>query len=305
QALTQAEKLGDKKEIGHSLRYVATMLYLFKKFNPEKSLDYLERSLAVFEDLGDQEGIGLALNAMGNVHSRQRNTDKALEYYNRFLTIAEALNDKRSIGAALNNISTIYMDKNDNDSSIDYLKRALAISKETGEKASSAGFLQNIGWNYSQKGNYSCSLDYYEGALTIRENLGQKLVASGLRNFIGWGYKDMGEYDKAVKTFEKNMSFDDGRGSISWDLAGIAIVDFNKGEYEAARDNFDRVFAIRKKHDITEFELYLTTYRFLIYKHLGEDFDLPLIQKLIKNSKPEDIYHAGKFSSYEKNFRLY
>ena len=49
-------------------------------------------------------GVGILLNNIGNIHSRQRNYGLALDYHQKSLKLKEALSNKEGIAASLQNI---------------------------------------------------------------------------------------------------------------------------------------------------------------------------------------------------------
>lgn len=297
-ALKQAEEIGDKKNIGNSLRSIG--LSYLSTFDNDKALEYFERSLKIFEEMGNQERIGLSLNGIGNVYWRKGEPEKALEYYEKFLSIGEALDDKNSIGMAYNNLSLIHQGNENWDEAIKVLNKALDLSKETGSAEGEAVNLQNIGWVYQNKGNVKKAIPYIDRAINIRKNFAQKTRMMNLINMKGWALTWMGDYDNASKAFNKNLELG-GKQSTNavWNLHGLGMIHYMKGEYQEAEEILNQVIQIREKNEIEWGELQLTTYRFLLFKELEKDFDVSIIHDLIKEQNMDDLTEADNFRLYQ------
>jgi tetratricopeptide (TPR) repeat protein len=73
----------------------------------------MNRSLKLYEELGDKSGIAVNLGNIGNVYAGQQDYPKVLEYLTRALKIYGEINDKRGIARNLENIVGLYMDLGD------------------------------------------------------------------------------------------------------------------------------------------------------------------------------------------------
>jgi len=299
QALEQAKKIGDKKEIAHGLLSVG--YYHFDDKEYDKAMEFFESSMTIFEELGNQEGIASVFNAIGNVQWREKKPDEALKNYTRVLDIGKKLDDKIRIITGLNNISLIHMEREDHDKAIDFLKQALNVSREFGNANAEALNLQNIGWNYQVSGDIQSAIPYFKQVIAIRQKLGQKDYVIGNMNGLGWALLYMGNFDEAYETFEKTTKLrgKEHQQGTGWDWAGMATIHYYKGEFEEANKFVDRIFNLRKEHEIEGNELELTTFQYLIFRELGKDFDLKVIRDLLKDQKLEDLNLDAKYELYQ------
>ena len=299
QALEQAKKIGDKKEIAHGLLMVG--YYHFDDKEYDKAMEFFESSMTIFEELGNQEGIASVFNAIGNVQWREKKPDEALKNYTRVLDIGKKLDDKIRIITGLNNISLIHMERENHNKAIDFLKQALNVSREFGNANAEALNLQNIGWNYQVSGDIKSAIPYFKQVIAIRQKLGQKDYVIGNMNGLGGSLLYMGNFDEAYETFEKTTKLrgkEHQRGK-GWDWAGMATIHFYKGEFEEANKFMDRIFNLRKEHEIEGMELQLTTFQYLIFRELGKDFDLQVVRDLLKDQKLEDLNLDAKYELYQ------
>ena len=61
----------------------------------------------------------------------------------------------------------------------------------------------------------------------------------------------------------------------------------------------DRIFDLRKEHEIEGMELQLTTFQYLIFRELDKDFDLQVVRNLLKDQKLEDLNLDAKYELYQ------
>ena len=92
----------------------------------------------------DQQTLAEALGQTGKQYHHVGEYDTALEYLKRSLAICEEIGDKKGEGATLNNISQIYHARGEYDTALEYLNRSLAICQEIGDKKGEGTTLNNI-----------------------------------------------------------------------------------------------------------------------------------------------------------------
>ncbi|MBI4931799.1 MAG: tetratricopeptide repeat protein [Bacteroidetes bacterium] len=161
-----------------------------------KALDYYFKSLKMFEDLGNKNGIAADLGNIGNIYDKEAGSqkteikrdslfNKALTYYFRSLKIAEELGNKNGIAIWLSNIGIVYdkkagCQKSDvrrdslNKKALDYYFKALKMDEELGRKSGIATNLGNIGSLYSSAGKFKDAEEYLQKALALSIEIGSK-----------------------------------------------------------------------------------------------------------------------------------
>jgi tetratricopeptide (TPR) repeat protein len=72
--------------------------------NPAAALNYFERALPIFREVGDRAGQANTLSNIGVVHRRRRDWQVARHYYERALPIFRDVRDRAGQAATLNNI---------------------------------------------------------------------------------------------------------------------------------------------------------------------------------------------------------
>jgi len=167
QQRTLAEGLG---QIGKQYVHIAQY---------DTALDYLKRSLAIRQEIGDKSGEGTTLNNISALYHARGDYDTALDYLKRSLAIQQEIGDKSGEGTTLNNISQIYDARGDYDTALDYLKRSLAIRQEIGDNAGLCATLFNMGHIYLQNEEVSNAVSSWVTVYRMAKpmNLAQALQA--------------------------------------------------------------------------------------------------------------------------------
>ncbi|MBK9285203.1 MAG: tetratricopeptide repeat protein [Sphingobacteriaceae bacterium] len=170
-----------------------------------KALEYYHKSLKIYEEIGDKEGIALSLNNIGGIYSNQGDIPKALEYYHKSLKIREEIGDKLGIATSLNNIGFIYQAQGDISKALEYYRKSLKIYEEIRDKQGIALSLNNIGGTYSNQGDIPKGLEYYHKSLKIQEEIRDKLgIARSLNNIANLNLKK-GQVKEALVFAKKGM----------------------------------------------------------------------------------------------------
>jgi len=192
-----------------------------------ETLEYWEKSLALFDSLNDQAGVANILSNEGAVYFNQGDDTKALDLYLQSLKVSEKLDDTLRIVTALSNIGGVYSNKELTwDKALEYYFKALPLmtsfskQEEATTKDAIGTVCINIGEIYFRKdtanlqknrikksyttaqidsialSSDSLALLYFEMAMNYFED-SEDLPAA--LNWIGRIYARRQEFGKAVK----------------------------------------------------------------------------------------------------------
>ena len=238
QPRTLAKGLG---QVGNQYLYIAQY---------ERALEYLNRSLAIQQEIGDKAGEGGSLNNISQIFSARGEYDKALEYLNGSLAIQQEIGDKAGEGGSLNNISQIFSARGEYDKALEYQNRSLAIQQEIGEKYGEGPTLNNIGEIYRLRGEYDRALEYLKRSLAIQKEIGDKSGEGRILNNISLIYYARGEYDPALDYLKRSLAIQQEIGDKSGEgttLNNISQIYDARGDYNTALDYLKRSLAIRQE----------------------------------------------------------
>jgi two-component system, NtrC family, sensor kinase len=141
------------------------------------------KSLAIFEGLGDKVGTSNLLNNLGAFYADKGEDSKAIEYYLRSLDLAQQTGNKLRIETALSNIGVTYFkDSSTKNKALEYYLKALPYALQIKDDESTGIIYTNIGEVYAVKNDFNQADYYYRQALNI---LGESSSAAYTYNDLG------------------------------------------------------------------------------------------------------------------------
>ena len=207
----------------------------YQKKDYSKALEYNFKSLNLFEEIGNRNGVAAAFHNIGAVYMNQGEYAKSLEYNFKAKNIYEEVLDKNGIGKVTNSIGIIYYAQGNYPKALEYHLKAYKILEETGDKRLIAYSTCNIGNIYDKQGDHSKALEYYFKSLKISEEAGDKPKAADIFNGIGSVYCDgLKEYPKALEYFFKALKLSEETGNKIL----VATVTGNIGNVYINQKNF-------------------------------------------------------------------
>ena len=128
--------------------------------NPDTANILADELIAFAKKMNDPGYQADGINLKGISNFIKGDYPKALDYYTQCLNIYEQMGDQKGIGASLGNFGMIYAKQGDYPKALDYHTQSLNISEQLGDKAGMVSSLDNIGGIYSMQGDYLKALDY-------------------------------------------------------------------------------------------------------------------------------------------------
>jgi tetratricopeptide (TPR) repeat protein/class 3 adenylate cyclase len=293
--LVIVEELRDMARIGRTLIDIGNLYE--KKGDNDEALDFYQRALIIDEELGNKNSI--TINNIAIIYAKRGDIDQALDYFNRSLAISEELNDNDGIATSYVNIGLVHNVKGEYDQAIDYLSRGIRIGEELGDKYFIGNNLNNIGYIYIAKGEYNQAIEYQKRALQISEELGNKEGMANSLGFIADIYSKKGEYDQALDYCNRSLTICEEQGykrKIDLFLNMIGDIHLLESEYDQAADYYTRSLKIKEGLG-EEHSLGIITNLYLANKHLGKEYDIQEIHKLI--GEADEIDYRTNFNLYE------
>lgn len=159
--------------------------------------DYLVHALVVQNRLGNLQGKGDVVNALGIAHQDLGNWDEAAQHFEEAVAIRRDVGDLRGVAGSLNNLATVEALQGDYQEARSRLEQSLEISRDLGDRAGMAQIHNTLGVFEEERGAYREALEAFRQALTIRRDLGdERALAESLTN-VGFSYFLLGDYDNA------------------------------------------------------------------------------------------------------------
>lgn len=244
-AVRVAENLEDRAALGSTLCDLGSV-YGRQQNRATESLEYLQKSLAIFEEIGNKKEQARALQAMGVAYGSQRRHQLAIDSYNKSLALSEEVGDKNLTALILNSLGLAYSSKGDVEIGVDYYQKAQALSEQLDDKPILHMALNNIATYYIAQGRFAEALDYLQKSLRVMEALGdaadRRSLAYKLQN-IGLIYRRQGRLDQALVYSQKSLNIlveiDDKFGTANLQN-NVGVIYKAQGRYEQSLEWFQK-----------------------------------------------------------------
>ena len=135
---------------------------------------YLEESLAIAREIGDQRRIAMALQPLGIACLGQGDVAPARAHLQEALAMAYALGNQREIAAALNGLAQLYRTVGELDVAEPLYEKGLALARELQDRESIAIGLLNLAMLLIDRGSGNDATPMLLEALSIADEIGSK-----------------------------------------------------------------------------------------------------------------------------------
>ncbi len=168
--------------------------------------DPLVHALALMTQIGNEQGQGDVLHAMGVAHQRLGEYAPAIAKYGDAAAIRQAIGDKRGTAVSLKNRGSVRILMGEFAEAEPDLQRAREIYAKIGDRKGLADVASDIGALHEGRGEYARARQAYQESLRIRRDLGdEQQIAQGLDN-VGYVFFLEGERDNALAYWRQATS---------------------------------------------------------------------------------------------------
>ena len=149
---------------------------------------YLQQSLSLYEELGDQSGIAASLNALA-VSARDRGDySSALSNFERSLACWRLLPDPLAIARCLHNLANVVKVRGDYPRAREALREATHIFEELGDRSGAAWSINQMGDISREQDDFAAAQELYQRALSTFREVGDAWGSA--RSLTDLGYVD-------------------------------------------------------------------------------------------------------------------
>jgi len=221
-----------------------------------ESFDCHERSLALFQQLGDLNGEMIALRGLGTSHNTLGNYNKALQCGQKALEIAQELSDRSSEAEALNILGMAYRNLEDFSQALDYHQQQLSLAVEIGDIREEGYAVGNLSVVFERMDDFEQSLEYAKRHLDIAIRLGDRRSEGAALYSCAGALLNLEKSLEGVETMKRALEIFRDVGSQSEEadaLYDLAIVSWEAGNDAMAMRYCDQALAIAEKLELTDF----------------------------------------------------
>jgi predicted ATPase/DNA-binding SARP family transcriptional activator/uncharacterized protein HemY len=206
-----------------------------------------EESLAIYQELGDRQGIGSCLTDLGNVAWSQSDTVSARAFHQESLAIARQLVDRRGIATTLHTLGSMARYEGDHLQARALLEESLAIWRDLGDGAGIADSLLSLGLLADAEQFPAAARSLCEESLAIYRELGDKRGIAHCLAILGALARTQGDYPAAQALLEESLSLRREMGDkqgVGYSLRQLGYLATARGDSASARKRSEEALAI-------------------------------------------------------------
>jgi tetratricopeptide (TPR) repeat protein len=193
--------------------------------------DALVHALALMTQLGNEQGQGDVLHAMGVAHQRLGEYPQAIAKYGEAASIREKIGDRRGTAVSLKNRASVRIAMGDFADAEPDLRVAGELYTKIGDSKGLADVANDLGALHEGRGQYALARRSYQEALRIRRDLGDEQQLAQSYDNVGYAFFLEGEQDNALAYWRQALDLRQKNG----DRRGLVLSTQNMGFLQTAQ----------------------------------------------------------------------
>lgn len=143
----------------------------FETNDDEQAIKYYQQAKMLFEENGNQYGLALVSNHLGDYYAKQLNVPLAMEYYQKSAALYEAMQNKFGASLALYNIGRLHADQKVYKGAMPFAQKSLAYAREIGVLDQTYHSEKLVSDLYGFLGDPTQSLVHYKLYIAARDSI--------------------------------------------------------------------------------------------------------------------------------------
>ncbi len=182
----------------------------------DEAVAVLKHTIAIQEQLGNQEGLKIVMRSLGRVFQQQGNLDEALAIFQRVIEISQTLNDQRSLAIGLNSLADILQQQHKLKEAQQVFEQQIAIAEALNDQSSVAIGLSCLGGLLQQQGKLDEAAATFQRQVEISEALNNQHLLANALNHLGGLLQQQGKWNEAElmlrQSYDLSVKLEDQRG---------------------------------------------------------------------------------------------
>ncbi|HWO94685.1 MAG TPA: tetratricopeptide repeat protein, partial [Dehalococcoidia bacterium] len=171
------ERRADQPQQAQLLERLGDLMYI-SNAQPLIGIDYLERSLALYEQLGDMDRAARLHSRLGrDLSSYARDIDRALEHYRAAEPVLAAQGDSAALAYLYNGIATAAIWSMRTAEGLEAASRAIALAERLGSESARVVGESHLGYHQWASGRISAGTRRIEEAWSMADRLNRPTLA--------------------------------------------------------------------------------------------------------------------------------
>lgn len=179
-----------------------------------KAIAMFERGAETFKKIKYKKGVAQTLNNIGNVCNSQGNYLKALDQYRQAAVLFEEIEDAGNLAIATHNIGSIYARAEDHGNAMKYFDKAYAVYKKKGDLERLAQIQSAIGNTYVKQGKYDEAFAILNRSLRIAGKKQDKQLQIMALSSLGDLFYEKSDYNRALPYYTRSLIYSNEIGSL-------------------------------------------------------------------------------------------
>lgn len=247
QALTFAEKIGDKKISADVTRFLGVIHWHYLYY--EDALEQTQKALQLSQEIGDHVGIGFCYDNMGVIFYDQEQYEKSEDYLLKGLKEFIFANDYEGLGYAYIHLSWVYLKQKQMNKSLQVAYKALEYRKKLPNNTYAiSNTIRDIGIIYKENGEYEMAISYLKQAIAMAGVINRKAIVANYSNQLGEIFFKYGQLDSAKyysqKCFAISKEINNGRCMMQ--SSGTLYQIFEKEQNYIEAFNYQKLYYVYK-----------------------------------------------------------
>jgi predicted ATPase/serine/threonine protein kinase len=139
---------------------------------------HFQECLTLNQTLGNQRGLAMANLGLAIADYNQRHLLAAATNCQQAIRLFEIVDDKWGLAVAVKNLGLVFYSRGDSATAQNYFQKSLSLSQQIGYRVGIITSLLNLGLLAQEKGNYKEAFDFYQKSLAETLALGQQFVTA-------------------------------------------------------------------------------------------------------------------------------
>ena len=243
-AVRVAERTGHRMQLARAMFDLGAINA--RRIPSKDALNYLQKSLVIFEEAGTKQEQARTLAAMGDAYENDRRRELAVQHYEKSLALSQELGDRRLTARIFNGLGQSHSYLGNHETSMSFFLKARALSEELNDKEMLSIVLTSIASSQIDKGSHAEALDNLHKSIKITEELGpdadRRALAGKLQN-VSVLYRRQGDLDQALTYARRTLAIfeevDDKFGVANLQN-NIGVIIKLQGNHEQALEWFQK-----------------------------------------------------------------
>jgi predicted ATPase/DNA-binding CsgD family transcriptional regulator/transcriptional regulator with XRE-family HTH domain len=216
-----------------------------------RAMSFCRESLALFQDLGEIQGVAYSLHRLGLIASQSSDYSAAQSLEEEALQLFKEVGDKAGIAYSLTDLAYVAMDQGEFVRARSLAEEGLALFRSLGDKRGIVYSLLRLGrvYYFSQEDQVR-AYALAEEAQKIAKEISYKWGVASSLGLLGQLTLNQGDISRARSLLEDALVIRrelGDRWGIAWGLYSLGWVEFNQSNYSAAKALFEECFMVLRE----------------------------------------------------------